>query len=402
MRILRLTSVYPAFAREFAESLPRGLTSSEIQQRLVDSFFGFTRLPGHFTAHGHEAADVYTTVAPLQKAWANENGIPYDESTWRDDLTLARVQAFRPDVLYLNDVLAFGHLMRRRLREAAPRALLVGWCGILPDNFTDPLDLDLILTLMPHLADRWRACGLPAEVVPLAFEPAVLDVVKPRDPRDLDVTFTGTIGRPLGAHARRFRLVVPLLEATALHVWTDPQGAPSRSLKDRTLETIARWANRSFGDLSVETRMRTPIMRRGTIPFLLQRYPDRFHPPVFGTRNFEILARSRIAFNNHLDIAEQSAGNLRLFEATGMGACLLTDWKRNLKDLFEPDSEVVTYRDADECIAKVRWLLDHEAERRDIAEAGQRRTLRDHTVARHAARLAEVFRARLASRGTPA
>jgi spore maturation protein CgeB len=70
---------------------------------------------------------------------------------------------------------------------------------------------------------------------------------------------------------------------------------------------------------------------------------------------------------------------LRLYEATGMGALLLTDWKDDLGDIFETDREVVTYRSPEECAEKARYYLDHPDERAAIAEAGQRRTLRDHT-----------------------
>jgi spore maturation protein CgeB len=98
-------------------------------------------------------------------------------------------------------------------------------------------------------------------------------------------------------------------------------------------------------------------------------------------RYFEILARSKVALNCHIDCAENDAGNMRLYEATGMGACLVTDWKHNLKDLFEPDVELVPYHSVDECIEKVQYLLAHDGERQTIAAAGQRRVLRDHTCA---------------------
>lgn len=108
-------------------------------------------------------------------------------------------------------------------------------------------------------------------------------------------------------------------------------------------------------------------------------YPNRFYKPVFGVENFGILARSKLVFNSHIDAAGEYAGNMRLFEATGMGACLVTDWKANLSDLFEINTEVVIYRSIDECIEKVNYLLDHNDERQAIARTGQQRTLREHT-----------------------
>jgi spore maturation protein CgeB len=86
---------------------------------------------------------------------------------------------------------------------------------------------------------------------------------------------------------------------------------------------------------------------------------------------------------------------MRLFEATGVGTCLLTDRKSNLASLFEPDREVAVYGSPDECVERARWLLDHPRECREIALAGQRRTLRDHTFARRATVLDSILREEL-------
>jgi spore maturation protein CgeB len=119
----------------------------------------------------------------------------------------------------------------------------------------------------------------------------------------------------------------------------------------------------------------------------------RARPPLYGVKMYQQLRDSRVVLNTHIDISTTSASNMRLFEVTGVGSCLLTDWKENISELFEPDSEVVTYRSAEECVEKVNYLLNHEEERRAIAEAGQRRALRDHTIPQRAAQLDEIIRA---------
>jgi len=53
--------------------------------------------------------------------------------------------------------------------------------------------------------------------------------------------------------------------------------------------------------------------------------------------------------------------------------------KENLPELFELDREVVAYTSPDDCVEKIRYLLDHENEREAIARAGQERTLKEHT-----------------------
>lgn len=106
---------------------------------------------------------------------------------------------------------------------------------------------------------------------------------------------------------------------------------------------------------------------------------------------YDLLRHSKITFNNHIGLSHDHASNTRLFQATGCGACLLTDWKPDLAKYFELDLEVVTYRSADEAVEKARWLLDNEAARREIAERGQKRTLRDHTFASRTKTLMELL-----------
>ena len=109
-------------------------------------------------------------------------------------------------------------------------------------------------------------------------------------------------------------------------------------------------------------------------------FPGYCHPPVFGVDMYNVLRQSKITLNKHTDAAGSSVANMRLFEATGIGTCLLTDTGENMSDLFEEDREVVTYTSVDECIEKAEYLLEHDEVRRQIAEAGQRRTLKDHTM----------------------
>jgi spore maturation protein CgeB len=68
-----------------------------------------------------------------------------------------------------------------------------------------------------------------------------------------------------------------------------------------------------------------------------------------------------------------------LFEATGVGTLLITDWKVNLHNMFELGKEVVAYRTPEECVDLIQYYLEHDEEREAIARAGQERTLREHT-----------------------
>jgi spore maturation protein CgeB len=112
---------------------------------------------------------------------------------------------------------------------------------------------------------------------------------------------------------------------------------------------------------------------------------------------YRVLQRSKITLNHHGD-APPYASNMRLFEATGVGTMLITDWFDNLPELFEPEKEVVAFRSPEECIDKVRFYLAHDDARRRIAAAGQARCLREHTYEQRARAMLDVFEASMRER----
>ncbi len=78
---------------------------------------------------------------------------------------------------------------------------------------------------------------------------------------------------------------------------------------------------------------------------------------AWGREMFAIFRRSQIVINQHIGIAGDFANNMRLYEATGCGAALVTDRKANLQELFDVGSEVVDYGDPAECLARIEGLL---------------------------------------------
>ena len=82
---------------------------------------------------------------------------------------------------------------------------------------------------------------------------------------------------------------------------------------------------------------------------------------------------------------------MRMYEATGSGAALITENKSNLADLFAPSTEVLGYDSVEEAAALAAALLADPTRLDEVAAAGQRRTLTDHTYSRRADQLADVL-----------
>lgn len=405
MRLLRLTTNYQAYLDRFYAQQPElALQAYAIQRAalMADSFGWADFWSVALNGLGYEASEIIANAEAMQKRWALENGFPFDEGNWVLEIAVAQVKAFQPEALFLNDYYTFSAAFLRQLRSECPSIqLILGWCGAPYRDATVFHEYDIVLSCIPEMVQHFRENGHRCYHLNHAFEPRILERIDTNRAATANFTFLGSIVRQKDFHNQREKLVLDLVKKTDLRIWSDlprsppqPRGWKMHQLAYDTLQTARR------AGVPQSLLKATPLVRRvanwDTRPGLPQGVDDRIarraHPPLFGLAMFQQLYESKVALNTHIDISPLSASNMRLFEATGVGACLLTDWKANLPSLFEPDIEVVTYRSIQECIERVRYLLDHEDERQRIALAGQKRTLQDHTFARRAEALDEILR----------
>jgi len=367
-RFLIVNADYPDFLDKLysGSGLDRASYQQQMQAR-IDSLFGVSDFyPRNLVELGHTAVEVFINNRFLQEAWAREHRVkvaswpsprvvlrrgvvPWlilDRSEWMADILRAQIEDFRPDVLLTHSLTdlptKFWTAMRSHYR------VLVGQIAAPLAEDIDLGPFDLMLSSLPNFVERFRAAGLRAEPFRLAFDPSVLARLKEslrRTPAPtVDVSFVGSLS---AHHPGRQAWLDQLCREVPIQVWG--QGVDSLPAD-------------------------SPIRKV-------------YCGPAWGIQMYRVLARSRISVNYHIELSGSYANNMRLYETTGVGTLLVTDWKQNLHEMFEPAAEVVAYRNPHECVKKIRHLLEHEEERARIAKAGQTRTLRDHT---YRSRMAEL------------
>lgn len=119
------------------------------------------------------------------------------------------------------------------------------------------------------------------------------------------------------------------------------------------------------------------IKRKKIVDYLISMGVDIDTTPLWGREYYKAIQDADVVLNVHGDGVTEAC-NVRLFEVTGMGTCLLTDNLDGLEDLFEIGKEVVTFENDFDCYYKIKQLTPKLIER--IAKAGQIRTLRDHKI----------------------
>jgi spore maturation protein CgeB len=366
LRIFVLDTYYAAFLAEHYGRRPelahRGY--EEQLSALMDRCFGTSdAYSRHLRGLGHEAIDVVANCEPLQRRWARERGsarrgLHFPRRAFLRRIVLDQIEAFDPDVVYLQDLTFLENRDLDALRRAG--RFLAGQIASLLPVEGRLRRFDVLLTSFPHFAARFREQGLDTEYLKIAFDRKVLDRLRelavqpdPAATREHAVAFVGGLG------TRTWGIGTRVLERAVEEVGLDVWGYGADALPETS-----------------------PIR-------------SRYHGEAWGLEMYQVLAQSRIALNRHGEIADGYANNMRLFEATGVGALLVTEAGRNLGEIFEPGREVVVYEDEDDLVEKLRHYTAHDDERLQIAAAGQARTLREHTYAQRIAELATMLEARL-------
>ena len=410
MKLVRLSTVYPEYQRQFYGHHP-GLEKEPCahqEEALLYDAFGWADFWKGPLAHlGYDVCEVIANVEPLQRAWARDNGYRQPGGDWFLQLATDRIKALQPDVLFINDYVSFSKAWIEEVRDNCPSIRLVlGWCGA---PFLDAevfKGYDAVLSCVPELVEMFERMGHRSYHLNHAFDRRVLDRIAGADRVPHDFTFVGQVNRQSGFHREREKVLLHLVTSTPLTVFSMSGSAGV----DRYLMALARkgvcatYSGLSHLGLPEGTLDRIPIVSRGPRyhdhPFLPihPRLKKHLRPPVFGLNMFRVLRDSKVTFNSHLNISVHSSSNMRMFESTGVGTCLLTDHMERTSKLFEPDREVVTYRSGEECVEKALYLLDHPSERKTIGQAAQARTLKDHNFNARAHELDGIIRSRLGLR----
>ncbi|HUP19083.1 MAG TPA: glycosyltransferase [Gemmatimonadota bacterium] len=403
MRILIVKFAYPQYLAEYHRRHPQARRETYAEQKAAfdhDAFWW-----GDFWSHalaplGHEVTEIVMNDEPLQRAWARERGTRVARLDWMLPILRAQAADFRPDALFIQSFRGLRYESLRRIQEGCPSIRrTVGWCGAPPVDRDEFRACDVVLSCVPEIVQQLSRLGHRAFHLHHAFDPRVLERLGPRSGESVELSFVGNVTSQ-DMYVDRVDLLRRIEREIPVRVHTFLGGGAATRLAKTTAGKVVYPLSRALERAGVgravlqslpvigpaATWSGSPRYRRAPVT------RRNLRGPVFGLEMFRLLRDSKVTLNVHR-AETHSASNLRMFEATGVGTCLLTDWKPNLSELFEVDREVVAYRSAEECVEKARWLLDHPAERKRIARAGQERALGEHTFAHRAPELDRVLRA---------
>ena len=285
-----------------------------------------------------------------------------------DEELLRTLDALKPDL----HIIYGGPFYTPDLLEAV-RTL--GVCQVLwypivtPKPRSDVVELarrcDLFFTMAQGLVGPFRDAGVPEpEWLPEAMEPSVFeyDEMTDADRRvfTCDVALVGKLESDNPAYMERWKLVKRIVDEEVDIKWWGPR--INRRIGTYVLGLLLTKVSRAYGGRFVWNETYAKAVHLSKIFLARDAYP-------------------------HVRLSMSA----RAFTALGLGAFYLTFSTDGIEELFEPGAELVTFDSPDDMIEKIHHYLAHDDERQEIAEAGRRRALAEHTYERRFDRMFEVM-----------
>jgi spore maturation protein CgeB len=350
MKLQFLTKYYSRFLDTFYARQPnfKSLSHQQMLETLLREYFADTGALYHYSKkHNNECSIIIANCEPLQKQWAKEHDVQYT-TNWEKEIAMAQIKRFTPDVFYIEGI--FSHYGEFLKQAKTYCKAIVAWISS-PMSERVPLnDIDLILSSTPDFVDTFRKKGIRSEYMLPAFDTRVVELLDASQKKDIPFSFVGGWSH---VHANRKKALEELVSRSAIKLW-----GYGFAKKQYPMSSLTFYKN-------VFSAERDPIM-------------DAYCGELWGLDMYAILHRSLVTFNIHESLLKGSVGNMRMFEASGVGTMLMNDNGTNVSDLFVPGKEIEVYNSIDEAVEKVNYYSAHPDEAVEIGRNAQRRTMRDY------------------------
>lgn len=328
-------------------------------------------------------------------AWARENKFETKSCDSILEIGLEKIKRFKPDVIFAFAPLTYlkNNFLDKLIGSLSKKPKLIAWYGANCGDEEIFRYFDLTLSNSKHLVNSLRNKDIKADFLQHAFDPIILDKIKIREKRTNRVAFFGNLDVTTDDFRERTKLLEKVSEKTNL---LDVYGVTKEpSFKEKTKFSLLKLRQ------NISTSIRRIVPSKKIIYWsdeqnlppsswkLSKNFCKRIKSPLYGQEMLQKLSSYQIALNYHNNHTGDFACNMRLFEATGLGCTLITDYKSDLHEYFEIDREILSYKNRNELLE----ILNHVSEY-DLNQFGrnaQFHVLNNYNTEKQIKDLSEIF-----------
>lgn len=341
MRLFQNSGIYKSYRPRLAKLTENCDTFDRAIRTFLDDRYGVAHILKPILDNGQDCFFTNGDHEHTQRLWGRQQGLK--DETPMDEVLLAQIEHHRTEVFYNCDPMRYGDNFLKRLPGSVRRT--VAWRAA-PSNGGEFLSHDIVVNNFPTLLAGYRAQGVRAEYFAPGHDPE-MDHYAAIEDRPVDVLFVGGYSRHHKNRAKMLELVAALRGNMNVVLHLD------RSRLTKLSETPLGW----IGPLAKHRRStEVRAVAAGA---------------VFGRDLLSAIGNSKIVVNGAIDMAGNDRGNMRVWEALGCGAALVTDKGRYPDEMIE-SQHFLTYGTPDEAVHNVRNLIANPMERTRIAQAGHK------------------------------
>ena len=368
----------------------------------------------HFPQEDIEIIQYWINHEKAQKSWAEEFKIKYNPKNWFLEILEAQILKEKPDVIYNTTITVIPYSFIEHIKKKIKKNILwVSYYGVIRvGEFVRFKEYDLLLTGFRELEKELSNENQKYEFFPHYFDDKLCQSSF-NSKRNKSLSFAGLLSANYAdgnIYLYRRQVVETLMELCNMETSSelnDDNNNPKEAIRQRICK-IRYEIYQLLNSLPQPLRFLKLIRGLKEVSqwevevkadhFFNPRLMKQVLPPCFGIQLYESLNDSKITLNVHGNVnanygrAKFAAGNIRLFEATGAGCCLLTDHLPHLEEFFSADEEIVTFRNKGEAVEKAKYLMDNPSKAESIARKGHKKAWKYHSSKTRANQFTKILK----------
>ena len=363
IKFLRISSIYPAFLKKIDKTINKKDNYNIILKSIFDTKYSVSDfLSEELSKRNYECNEIIYNYNLIQNKWINE----YGNNHKKEDVLLQQIKFYNPDVLFLGDLKLLKKINIEIIKKITNvKMVLCFHCApFSKDNLKDLINVDVLVTCTEGYKNKIQEI-IKKDVLLMkhafkTYKDNNLEGAKMQRP--IDVTFIGSLFLSHDLHLGRVEIIYQLI----------------KNFKNNYIAiNFSKFFILEFLFVILKSIIKLNFFKEIKVFYKIIYILFFCKEPVFGKNMHNILKKTKILINKHIEDTE-FAGNMRLFEGTGLGCLLITDKKKGLEELFIPNKELIVFENSIDLIDKLKFYLSNKEKLSKIAQNGQNKTLSFH------------------------
>ena len=356
IKFLRISSIYSGFLKNVGDQIKKNDTYEKALKNIFEIKYSVSNnISKELNKKNYECTEIVHNLEILQKKWLRK----YGDIDSKDEVIIQQIKHYNPDVIFIGDANLLSKKFTEKIRRVSSVKLILCFhCTPFSKKILDNLKfVDSVVTCTEGYRKKLKK--LIKNDVFLMHHAFQDDLeINFEEGRVFDVGFIGSLFLNNTLHIGRVNIIYNLIK---------------NFNKSYVAINFSKFFILDFLIFILNSIIKLNFFKNIKIFYRIIYIFLYSKKPIFGKKMCDVLKNTKILINKHIEDTEY-AGNMRLFEGTGLGCLLITDYKKDLEKLFKIDEDIVIYDNEKKIFEKINYYLKNSIARINIAKNGYNKT----------------------------